>query len=249
MTTDFRNAPDEDTRENTKDLSGKRLYNAPTWSGSAGLEQRIPLGSLEAYAGIDYSFKTGSYATNSNGADNPFTTVERKDVGISLKIKPYINEGSTLRLEVEQEVSDIAPSVSGVNSSDLITNKRALKSTILADDGEIIVIGGLIRDSVRTQQSGVPLLRDIPFLGALFRWNRETQTKSNLMVFLRPTIVRSKEDIGGVTQQRYNALQNLSKEGARGNNSLMLPADSRQLFEPMTDAATFDLRKSAPSAP
>lgn len=211
----------------------------------------LTLDNQEAHiiVGQNVPFKTGSYATNSNGADNPFTTVERKDVGISLKIKPYINEGSTLRLEVEQEVSDIAPSVSGVNSSDLITNKRALKSTILADDGEIIVIGGLIRDSVRTQQSGVPLLRDIPFLGALFRWNRETQTKSNLMVFLRPTIVRSKEDIGGVTQQRYNALQNLSKEGARGNNSLMLPADSRQLFEPTSDAATFDLRKSAPGAP
>lgn len=211
----------------------------------------LTLDNQEAHiiVGQNVPFKTGSYATNSNGADNPFTTVERKDVGISLKIKPYINEGSTLRLEVEQEVSDIAPSVSGVNSSDLITNKRALKSTILADDGEIIVIGGLIRDSVRTQQSGVPLLRDIPFLGALFRWNRETQTKSNLMVFLRPTIVRSKEDIAGVTQQRYNALQNLSKEGSRGNNSLLLPADSRQLFEPTTDAATFDLRKSAPSAP
>ena len=203
----------------------------------------------EIIVGQNVPFKTGSYATNSNGADNPFTTVERKDVGISLKIKPYINEGSTLRLEVEQEVSDIAPSVSGVNTSDLITNKRALKSTILADDGEIIVIGGLIRDSVRTQQSGVPLLREIPYLGALFRWNRETQTKSNLMVFLRPTIVRSKEDLLDVSQQRYNALRNLSQDNARGNNSLLLPADSRQLFEPVSNAPVFDLRKSAPSQP
>ena len=203
----------------------------------------------EIIVGQNVPFKTGSYATNSNGSDNPFTTVERKDVGISLKIKPYINEGSTLRLEVEQEVSDIAPSVSGVNTSDLITNKRALKSTILADDGEIIVIGGLIRDSVRTQQSGVPLLREIPYLGALFRWNRETQTKSNLMVFLRPTIVRSKEDLLDVSQQRYNALRNLSQDNARGNNSLLLPADSRQLFEPVSDAPVFDLRKPAPSQP
>jgi general secretion pathway protein D len=99
-------------------------------------------------------------------------------VGISLKIKPYINEGSTLRLEVEQEVSDIAPSVSGIDSSDLITNKRALKSTILADDGEIIVIGGLIRDSVRTQKSGVPLLRDIPYLGALFAGTGKPRPKA-----------------------------------------------------------------------
>ncbi|MGY2258274.1 type II secretion system secretin GspD [Pseudomonas sp. SDO55104_S430] len=190
----------------------------------------------EIIVGQNVPFKTGSYATNSSGADNPFTTVERKDVGISLKIKPYINEGSTLRLEVEQEVSDIAPSVSGIDSSDLITNKRALKSTILADDGEIIVIGGLIRDSVRTQKSGVPLLRDIPYLGALFRWNRDTQTKSNLMVFLRPTIVRSKEDLADVSRQRYNALRELSQPGARDNNSLLLPADARQLFEPGVEA-------------
>lgn len=203
----------------------------------------------EIIVGQNVPFKTGSYATNSNGAGNPFTTVERKDVGISLKIKPYINEGSTLRLEVEQEVSDIAPSVSGIDSSDLITNKRALKSTILADDGEIIVIGGLIRDSVRTQQSGVPLLRNIPYLGALFRWTRDTQTKSNLMVFLRPTIVRSKEDLADVSQQRYDALRKLSQPGAHGNNSLLLPAESRQLFDPAPDAPVFDLRKQTPVSP
>lgn len=190
----------------------------------------------EIIVGQNVPFKTGSYSTNSSGAENPFTTVERKDVGISLKIKPYINEGSTLRLEVEQEVSDIAPSVSGIDSSDLITNKRALKSTILADDGEIIVIGGLIRDSVRTQKSGVPLLRDIPYLGALFRWSRDTQTKSNLMVFLRPTIVRSREDLSGISQQRYDTLRDLSQPKAGESNSLLLPAEARHLFEPATVA-------------
>ncbi|WP_210642483.1 type II secretion system secretin GspD [Pseudomonas sp. Tri1] len=200
----------------------------------------------EIIVGQNVPFKTGSYATNSSGADNPFTTVERKDVGISLKVKPYINEGSTLRLEVQQEVSDIAPSVSGVDSSDLITNKRALKSTILADDGEIIVIGGLIRDSVRTQESGVPLLRSIPYLGALFRWNRDTQTKSNLMVFLRPTIVRGNEDLAEVSRQRYDALRELSKPGSRKNNSLLLPRDARQLFESSTEAAASDSRQQSP---
>ncbi|MCU1759051.1 type II secretion system secretin GspD [Pseudomonas sp. 14P_8.1_Bac3] len=203
----------------------------------------------EIIVGQNVPFKTGSYATNSSGADNPFTTVERKDVGISLKIKPYINEGSTLRLEVEQEVSDIAPSTAGIASSDLITNKRALKSTILADDGEIIVIGGLIRDSVRTERSGVPLLREIPYLGALFRWTRDTQAKSNLMVFLRPTIVRSKEDLSDVSQQRYNALRKLSQPGAHENNSLLLPAQSRELFDAPTDAPVFDVRKQAPVKP
>jgi general secretion pathway protein D len=108
------------------------------------------------------------------------------------------------------------------------------------------VIGGLIRDSVRTQKSGVPLLRDIPYLGALFRWTRDTQTKSNLMVFLRPTIVRSKEDLSRVSQQRYNALRDLSQRGAQDNNSLLLPADARQLFDPVSDAPVFDLRKPDP---
>lgn len=203
----------------------------------------------EIIVGQNVPFKTGSYATNSSGADNPFTTVERKDVGISLKIKPYINEGATLRLEVEQEVSDIAPSATGIASSDLITNKRALKSTILADDGEIIVIGGLIRDSVNTQRSGVPLLRDIPYLGALFRWSRDTHIKSNLMVFLRPTIVRSKEDLAGVSQQRYNALRTLSQPGAHENNSLLLPAEARQLFDQPAESPVFDLRKPGASKP
>ncbi|SEN87008.1 type II secretion system secretin GspD [Pseudomonas sp. NFACC39-1] len=202
----------------------------------------------EIIVGQNVPFKTGSYATNSSGADNPFTTVERKDVGISLRIKPYINEGSTLRLDVQQEVSDIAPAVSGVDSSDLITNKRALKSTILADDGEIIVIGGLIRDSVRTQESGVPLLRSIPYLGALFRWTRDTQTKSNLMVFLRPTIVRSKEGLADVSRQRYDALRELSKPGSRKNNSLLLPRDARELFEPSADAPLAEPRQQNPGA-
>lgn len=185
----------------------------------------------EIIVGQNVPFTTGSYATSGNGSDNPFNTVERKDVGISLKIKPYINEGSTLRLEVEQEVSDIAPSVSGAKSSDLITNKRALKSTILADDGQIIVIGGLIKDSVRTQKSGVPLLRDIPYLGALFRWSRDTQAKSNLMVFLRPTIVRSGQDLSAISQQRYQDLREQSQP--------RLPDNASQLFDerqPATEA-------------
>jgi general secretion pathway protein D len=133
-----------------------------------------------------------------------------------------------------------------VDSSDLITNKRALKSTILADDGEIIVIGGLIRDSVRTQESGVPLLRSIPYLGALFRWTRDTQTKSNLMVFLRPTIVRSKEGLADVSRQRYDALRELSKPGSRKNNSLLLPRDARELFEPAADAPLAEPRQQTP---
>ena len=203
----------------------------------------------EILVGQNVPFKTGSYTTSSSGSDNPFTTVERKDVGISLKIKPHINEGSTLRLEVEQENSEIAPTVSGLSTDDLITNKRSLKSTILADDGEIIVIGGLIKDSVRTVESSVPYLGRIPLIGGLFRSSKDTHTKTNLMVFLRPTIVRSKQNLAEITEDRYNDLRHLRKPGARQNNSLLLPRDPQQLFQGSNDSQLIDLRKDKVRAP
>ncbi|MGO2450612.1 type II secretion system secretin GspD [Pseudomonas taetrolens] len=185
----------------------------------------------EILVGQNVPFKTGSYTGSGESSDNPFTTVTRQDIGISLKIKPHINDGSSLRLEVEQENSELAPSLQGVDSTDLITNKRSLKSTILAEDGEIIVIGGLIKDSVRQQVSGVPLLRSIPYLGAMFRWNKDTHTKTNLMVFLRPTIVRSRQDIHQISASRYKALRTLSQPGAKDDNSLLLPSDPQHMFD------------------
>lgn len=170
--------------------------------------------------GQNVPFKTGSYTTTGSGADNPFTTVERKDIGISLKVRPHINEGRTLRLEVEQESSELAPSTL---ENDLITNKRTLKSTILAADGEIIVIGGLIKDSVRKEQRGVPLLSRIPWVGGLFRWSRDVQEKTNLMVFLRPTILRSQDELVQAGRRAY--------ENVRTVDDSVLPKDARQLFE------------------
>ncbi|WP_166358070.1 type II secretion system secretin GspD [Pseudomonas akapageensis] len=175
----------------------------------------------EILVGQNVPFQTGSYTTSGNGADNPFTTVERKDIGISLKIKPHINDGTSLRLEVEQESSEVAPS--RVNT-DIITNKRALKSTILAADGEIIVIGGLIKDTVRTEHRSVPLLGRLPLIGGLFRWNRDTQEKTNLMVFLRPTIVRSHEALIQSSRQTYDNLRQSGEDQG-------LPQDARDIFD------------------
>ena len=204
----------------------------------------------EILVGQNVPFKTGSYTGTGDSSQNPFTTVTRQDIGISLKIKPHINDGSSLRLEVAQENSELAPSLQGVDSSDLITNKRFLKSTILAEDGEIIVIGGLIKDSVRTQVSGVPLLRDIPYLGALFRWSKDTHTKTNLMVFLRPTIVRSKHDIREISEDRYNALRKLSQPSSKDTNSLLLPSDPHQMFDGnLQDPNTVDLRRPKADRP
>ena len=211
----------------------------------------LTLDNQEASILVGQNVPLKSSTQNSSGNnDNPFTTFTRQDIGISLKIKPHINEGSLLRLEVEQENSELAPSLQGMDSTDLITNKRTLKSTILAEDGEIIVIGGLIKDSVRTQVSGVPLLRDIPYLGALFRWSRDEHTKTNLMVFVRPTIVRSKHDIREISEDRYNALRNLSQPSSKDTNSLLLPSDPHQMFDGnLQDPDTVDLRRPKAARP
>ncbi|WP_278938360.1 type II secretion system secretin GspD [Pseudomonas helleri] len=211
----------------------------------------LTLDNQEASILVGQNVPLKSSTQNSSGNnDNPFTTFTRQDIGISLKIKPHINEGSLLRLEVEQENSELAPSLQGVDSTDLITNKRTLKSTILAEDGEIIVIGGLIKDSVRTQVSGVPLLRDIPYLGALFRWSRDQHTKTNLMVFVRPTIVRSNHDIREISEDRYNALRNLSQPSSKDTNSLLLPGNPNQMFDGnLQDPNTVDLRRPKADRP
>ncbi|CAI3810342.1 Secretin XcpQ [Pseudomonas sp. MM221] len=182
----------------------------------------LTLDNQEAHilVGQNVPFKTGSYTTSGNGSDNPFTTVERKDVGVSLKVRPHINEGRSLRLEVEQESSEVVPSLL---EDDLITNKRSLKSTILAEDGEIIVIGGLIKDSVKTEERGVPGLRRLPWIGALFRWNRDVQEKTNLMVFLRPTILRNQQQLIEAGDKAWQELRNAP--------AARLPEDARQLFE------------------
>ncbi|WP_439899556.1 type II secretion system secretin GspD [Pseudomonas agarici] len=200
----------------------------------------------EILVGQNVPFKSGSYQPTDDGNGKPYTTVTRHDIGIKLKIRPHINEGSTLRLRVEQENSELTKSAE--ITDDLITNKRSLKSTILVDDGEIIVIGGLIKDSIRIQESGVPWLRNIPYLGALFRWNSETHEKTNLMVFLRPSIVRGKEDLVEVSAQRYNRLRELSRPSARQGNSLLLPSDPGQLFDGREDEA-IDLRRNQATTP
>jgi len=150
----------------------------------------------------------GAIAT---GIVNPFQTIERKDVGLTLRITPQINEGDTVQLEIEQEVSNVSPTtVEG--ASDIITNKRSLSATVQVDDGQVIVLGGLIRDDVFDTVEWVPILGKIPIIGALFRRKSKEAAKSNLMIFLRPKIVRSAQDIAGLTQQRYEHVQEESRQ-------------------------------------
>ncbi|WP_271409323.1 type II secretion system secretin GspD [Pseudomonas sp. Q1-7] len=198
--------------------------------------------AAEILVGQNVPFQTGSYTTDTAGASNPFTTVERKDVGITLKVTPHINEGDSLRLKVEQESSELATAPAGVSTSDVITNKRAVKSTILADDGQIIVLGGLIKDNVKTQVSKVPLLGDIPLLGRLFSSTKEINEKTNLMVFLRPTLLRDSADGRDVSTRKYNDLRQMrSASGAA--NKLLLPSDQRGLFDASARDEVVDMRK------
>ncbi len=160
----------------------------------------------EITVGQNVPFITGQFTTTGagEGVTNPFQTVERKDIGVLLKVKPQINEGDTVKLTLEQEVSSISPDTSGV---DIITNKRAIKTNVLVEDGQMIVIGGLIQDDVRQSTQKVPLLGDIPVIGNAFRNRRSDVTKTNLMVFLQPTIVRDNLTANNLTMGKYSLIR------------------------------------------
>ncbi len=141
-------------------------------------------------------------STGSNNS-NPFQTVSREEVGIKLKVTPQINEGSAIQLTIEQEVS----SVSGTTAVDITINKRELNTTVMADDGGIVVLGGLIDDNVQESVSKVPILGDIPFIGHLFKSTSSTKQKRNLMVFIRATIVRNEETMSQLSHRKYNYIR------------------------------------------
>lgn len=150
-------------------------------------------------------FVTGSILTG-NGTANPYTTIERKDVGITLRVLPRINAGDTIRLEVSQEASSIAPTqVSG--AADIITNKRSANTTVLADNGQTIVLGGLTSDDYQRIRSQVPILGDIPIVGELFKGRNERRDKRTLFVFLKPTILRDGADAAAAARNRYDRLR------------------------------------------
>lgn len=151
---------------------------------------------------------TGKSTSTGAGTADPFTTIERQDVGIKLIVTPSISEGDLVRLEIEQEISNVKGSTAG--AADITTTKRQIKTNVLADNGETIVLGGLISDNVIMSESKVPLLGDIPWLGALFRSEKATISKQNLVVFLRPTILRNKEAARAVTVEKFDELWELN---------------------------------------
>ena len=158
----------------------------------------------EFLVGQNVPIKTGTQQTNSG---NPITQNERKDVGLKLKITPHINEGNSLRLELEQEVSSLEPDSNQIVKDDLVFSNRTLKTTVLIDDGQTVVIGGLIEDKKVETKKKVPLLGDIPLLGNLFRYEGDKNQKRNLMLFIRPTIMRNSETLVRATRDRFTKLK------------------------------------------
>ncbi|WP_156347220.1 type II secretion system secretin GspD [Sphingomonas sp. Leaf33] len=173
----------------------------------------------EFVAAQNVPFVTGSILTG-NGTANPYTTIERKDVGLTLRVLPRINAGDTIRLEIAQEASSIANSQLST-AADIITQRRAINTTVLADNGQTIVLGGLITDDRQQTKSQVPVLGDIPVVGELFKSRREGRTKRTLFIFLKPTILRDGADARAATDGKYARLRG-EEAALRQRGSLLL---------------------------
>ncbi|MFC7516295.1 type II secretion system secretin GspD [Herbaspirillum sp. GCM10030257] len=171
--------------------------------------------------GQNVPFVTGQFTTAASGGAagvNPFQTIERKDVGLSLRVRPQVSEGGTVKMAIYQETSNIQPTS---NASDIITNKRSIETNVLVDDGQIIVLGGLIEDRVTDGNEQVPVLGDIPVVGNLFKYRSRNGRKTNLMVFLKPTVLRSNEQSMSVTGDRYEYIRNV-QGNSQSTDSLLL---------------------------
>ena len=208
------------------------ILSTPTLLTLDNEEARIIIGQ-------NVPFITGSYAvTGAATTPTPFQTIERRDVGLTLRVKPQISEGGSVRLQIYQEVSSVVDTILP-NPAGVTTNKRAVESSVLVDDGQIVVIGGLIQDGVRETVEKVPFFGDIPLLGALFTYNSRSRSKTNLMVFLRPTVLRNAQRADAITAERYDYIL--------GEQYKSQPPHSVPL--PDLQAPTLPPRPPAPAAP
>ncbi|MGX5700589.1 type II secretion system secretin GspD [Acinetobacter kookii] len=231
------------------DNGSRKLYGAliqalksKTKSNLLSTPSIVTMDNEEAYivVGQNVPFVTGSATTTSAGL-NPYTTVERKDVGVTLKVVPHIGEGGSVRLEVEQEVSAVQDKG---QAQDLVTSKRAIKTSILAEHGQTIVLGGLISDNSIHSRQSVPGLGAIPGLGRLFRADAKSNEKRNLLVFIHPTIVGDKNDVRRLSQQRYSQLYSLQLAMDRDGSFAKLPENVEDIYQ-----QRIPVMPSAPKAP
>lgn len=185
--------------------------------------------------GQEVPFVTGSYSNtgSTGGAVNPFQTVQREQVGVKLVITPQINEGDSLLLKISQEISSIAQSSQG--AVDLITNQRIIETTVIVEDGGILVLGGLLEDVLRESDQRVPILGSIPVLGALFRSRSTDKVKTNLMVFIRPKILRDSTQTAFETNAKYNYIREIQQQGrgGQGGRVAIMPFEDRPMLPPL----------------
>ncbi|EEB80076.1 general secretion pathway protein D [marine gamma proteobacterium HTCC2148] len=197
------------------DLTMTVILNALKTQGNANIlstPSLLTLDNQEAFitVGQNVPFITGSYTNSgsSDGASNPFQTIERENVGITLAVTPHINEGDSVVLEIEQEVSNVIIGASQISeAADIITSERKIQTKVLAQDSKVVVLGGLIEDNVQDGQQKVPILGDIPFLGRLFRTDSVDVSKTNLLIFIRPTIIRDNAQLDGATADKYRYIR------------------------------------------
>lgn len=178
------------------DDSFSNILSTPTLTTLDNEEAEITVGQ-------NVPFITGQFTTNTNN-NNPFQTIERQDVGILLKVKPQINEGDSVRLEIEQEISQV---VDETNPAGIITSKNKVTTNVLVDDQQIVVLGGLLQDTVNESQSKVPVLGDVPIVGNLFRNTTDRHDKTNLMIFLRPQIIRDTRTGSQLSNKKYDFIR------------------------------------------
>lgn len=213
------NAIASDTNSNV--LSTPTILTLDNEEAEIVVGQEVPFVTGSFNNGFNNN-QTGDQNNNNVPVGNGFQTIERRDVGISLKIKPQINDGDTIQLEVLQETSAITSAVVAGVTGGVITNRRSIEAVVQVDDGQIVALGGLITDDVEDTVSKVPFLGDIPILGNLFRNKTKRAIKRNLMVFLKPHIIRSPEDLERFSRSKYEDVRRDSQIAARQNPSFVI---------------------------
>jgi general secretion pathway protein D len=184
--------------------------------------------------GQEVPFVTGSYTNtgSAGGAINPFQTIQREQIGVKLKITPQINEGDSLLLKISQEISSISQAATG--AVDLITNQRIIETTVIVDDGQILVLGGLLEDVIRESDQNVPYLSKIPLVGGLFRSRKTDKVKTNLLIFIRPKILRDAASVSLETNAKYNQMRQFQQIDQSSGIPLM-PGLDRPILPELTE--------------
>ena len=202
----------------------------------------------EIVVGQNVPFVTGQYSNTggSSSPSSPFQTIKRQDVGLRLRILPQINQGDAITLEISQEISSLAPST--VSAADIVTNKRSIQTKVIANDGDLIILGGLIDDNLQETSEKVPILGDLPILGAAFRYKKSQLVKRNLMVFIRPTVVRDAAILEAASHGKYQLLRT-QQLLTSDKNVMLMPGVQRPVLEELNKSLTQPSQPNADQSP